>query len=179
MRRLRHRTKSGWTYFVTAKAGQINSAFQVKEMAELVIAKCLQYRSKGNYRVHDYLLMPSHLHLIRRPADSISLEKRMPFIKRGGAHEIHKVRAVTMQTCQSGFYESRVTDSIDDKRKADSIHFNPVLANLVERPKLWPFRSASGSFEWAPIPEGLEPATLGSTPARPNGPTPNSKSASA
>jgi REP element-mobilizing transposase RayT len=63
MGRLTHRSKPGWTYFVTTKAAQNISVFQVKEEADIVIAKMLECRSKGNYLLHDFVLMPNHLHL--------------------------------------------------------------------------------------------------------------------
>src|ERR1700732_4501791 len=113
MGRLTHRTKLGWTYFVTTNAAQNISVFQVKEVADIVIAKMLEYRGEGNYLLHDFVLMPNHLHLIFTPADSVTLEKCMQLIKGGSSHEIHKVRDNKIQIWQPGFHESRVTDSID------------------------------------------------------------------
>jgi len=171
--RLTHHTNPGWTYFITTKATQNISVFQVKEVVDIVVTKMLEYRNKGNYRLHDFVLLPNHLHAILNPTDSVTLEKCLQLIKGGGSHEIHKVRDNKMQIWQSGFHKSRVTDSIDYKKKSDYIRFNPVVAKLVERPELWPFSSASGQFECDPIPQGLKPITLGSTNVGPKGPTPN------
>ena len=55
MGRLTHRTKPGWIYFVTTKAAQSISVFQVKQVAGIVIAKMFEYRSKGNYLLHDFV----------------------------------------------------------------------------------------------------------------------------
>jgi putative transposase len=179
MGRLTHRTKPGWTYFVTTKAAQNISVFQVKQVADIVIAKMLEYRSKGNYLLRDFVLMPNHLHVILTPADTVSLEKCMQLIKGGSSHEIHKVRGDKMEIWQSGFHESRVTDSIDYMKNIDYIRFNPVVASLVDRPELWPFASTSGRYDCDPIPQVLKPIAHSSPNVEPKGPTPDIRSGSA
>jgi putative transposase len=172
MGRLTHRTMPEWTYFVTTKAWQSVSVFSVQEIAHIVVGKVIEYRRRGNYLLHEFVLMPNHLHLILTPSDSVSLEKAMQLIKGGSSHEIHQVRANKMQIWQSGFHESRVTDSTDFKKKADYIRFNPIVAGLAELPQDWPFGSASGKYELDPIPQGLKLAILSSRNVGPKGPTP-------
>jgi len=179
MGRLTHRTKPGWTYFITTKAAQNISVFQVEEVADIVITKMLEYRSKGNYLLHDFVLMPNHLHLILTPDSEVTLEKTMQLIKGGSSYEIHKIRADKMHIWQSGFHESRVTDSSDYKKKSDYIRFNPVVAKLVDRPEDWSFSSACRLSECDPIPQGLKPVAPTLTNVGPKGPTPSSRSASA
>ena len=172
-----HRTSSGWTYFVTTKAWQSVSVFQVQATADLVVSKILEYRDKGNYLLHEFVLMPNHLHLILTPAESVSLEKAIQLIKGGGSHEIHRVRGNKMQIWQSGFHESRVTDWVDYKKKADYVRFNAVAAKLVERPELWPYGSASGHFRLDPIPQGLKPPLFESLNVGAKAPTPKGRKA--
>lgn len=172
MGRLTHRTAPGRTYFVTTKAWQSTPVFQVQETAEVVISKIMEYRDKGSYLLHEFVLMPNHLHLLLTPGESASLEKAMQLIKGGSSHEIHRVRGNKMQIWQSGFHESRVTDWTDYKKKADYIRFNPVAAKLVERPELWPYGSGSGQFSLEPIPQGLKPSNQEQANVGPEGPTP-------
>jgi putative transposase len=110
MGRLTHRTSPGWTYFVTTKAWQNASVFHVQETAEIVVSKILEYRDRGSYLLHEFVLMPDHLHLILTPTVSVSLEKAIQLIKGGSSHEIHRVRGNKMPIWQSGFHESRVID---------------------------------------------------------------------
>jgi putative transposase len=138
----------------------------------------LEYRSKGNCRLHDFVLMPNHLPLILTPAEDVTLENARQWIKGGSSQEIHKVRGNKMQIWQPGFHESRVTDPMNYRKKADSIRFNPGFAKLVERPEDWS-SSVSAQFERGPIPQGLKPVALSSMNAGPNGPTPNLGSKSA
>ena len=157
MGRLTHRTSPGSTYFVTTKTWQNMPVFQVLEVARIAIDKLLEYREKGNYSLHEFVIMPNHLHLILTPADSISLEKAMQLIKGGASHEIRRARSNKMQIWQSGFHESRIRDAMEYRAKSDYIRFNPVVAKLVERPEDWLFCSASGKYPVDPIPQGLKP----------------------
>jgi len=172
MGRLTHRTGEGWSYFITTKAFQSGFLFQVEETARIVVAKLSEYRDKGNYLLHDFVLMPNHLHLILTPAPAISLEKAMQLIKGGSSFEIHKLRGGRTPIWQSGFHESRVTDWMDFKKKADYVRFNPVAGRLVERPEEWQFGSASGRYQLDPIPQGLKPPAALTADVGPKGPTP-------
>ena len=154
---LTHHTGPGWTYFITTKAWESQSRFQVQETAQIVVEKLLEYRDKGNCLLHDFVLMTNHLHLILTPAQGVSLEKAMQLVKGGSSHEIHAARGSKMPVWQSGFHESRVTSWADYQKKRDYVMFNPVAAKLVERPELWPFGSACGKFRLDPIPQGLKP----------------------
>lgn len=171
MGRLIHRTSAGWTYFVTTKAFQSTSAFQVHEVATIVVGKLLEYRDKGNYFLHEFVAMPNHLHVLITPSDTATLERCMQLIKGGSSHEIHRVRGGSMPVWQSGFHDARVKDWKDYGIKADYIRFNPVTAKLVARPEEWLFGSISGQFALDPIPQGLKPNALGAN-VGPKGPTP-------
>jgi putative transposase len=172
MGRLRHCTSPDWTYFVTTKTWQSTFVFQVRETAEIVVRKILEYRDRRNYLLHEFVLMPNHLHLLLTPSPSVTLEKVIQLIKGGSSHEIHKVRGSDVPIWQSGFHESRVRDWLDYKKKSDYVRFNPVAAKLVEQPQGWRFGSASGHYQLDPIPQRLKPDS-NQPNVGPKGPTPN------
>jgi putative transposase len=122
--------------------------------------------------LHEFVVMPNHLHLILTPASSTSLEKPIQLIKGGSSHEIHRVRGNKSQIWQSGFHESRVRDWTDYNNKADYVHFNPVVAKLAARPQDWPYGSASGKYQLDPIPQGLKPLLSEPLNVGPEGPAP-------
>jgi len=179
MGRLTHRTSAGATYFITTKAWQSISVFQVTRVAEILVAKLLEYQRRNNYSLHEFVLMPDHLHLLLTPTESTSLEKAMQLIKGGSSHEIHRVRGDNSQIWQSGFHESKVIDVNDYKNKRDYIYFNPVVAKLVERPEDWLYGSASGKYQLDPIPQGLKPKVAELENVRPECPTPKFTAAKA
>ena len=171
MSRLTHRTSAGWTYFVTTKAFQSANAFQVQEVATIVVGKLLEYRDKGNYLLHEFVVMPNHLHILITPSDTATLERCIQLIKGGSSHEIHRVRGGGMPVWQSSFHDARVKDWKVYRIKVDYIRFNPVTAKLVARPEEWPFGSIGGQFTVDPIPQGLKPTAL-AVNVGPKGPTP-------
>lgn len=171
MGRLTHRTGPGWTYFVTTKSWESTFLFQSVRTAEIVVGKMLEYRDKGNYSLHDFVVMPNHLHLILTPLAS-SLEKCMQLIKGGSSFEINKLQGGRTAIWQSGFHESRVKSWEEYRTKRDYVNFNPVAAKLVERPEDWEFSSASRKYLLDPIPQGLKPVSGQVSNVGPKGPTP-------
>src|SRR5579863_5610181 len=97
MGRLGHRTAPGCTYFVTTKTWENRTIFQVTENAEILIKCLLEYRDKRAYLLHEFVVMPNHLHLLLTPGDETSLEKAMQFIKGGSSHRIHQQRENKIQ----------------------------------------------------------------------------------
>ena len=170
MGRLTHRTGAGWSYFVTTNSWESTFWPQMVRAAEIVVDKMLEYLVKGNYLLHDFVLMPNHLHLTQTPT-SASLEKCMQLIKGGSSFEIHKFRGSRAEIWQAGFHESRITSWTDYQNKRDYIWFNPVAAKFVDRPEQYQFGSASGKFKIDPIPQGLKPVASASANVGPNGPT--------
>jgi putative transposase len=161
MGRLTHRTTPGFTYFVTTKTWQNDEILRVSENAEIVVACILRYRDDGAYQIHEFVVMPNHLHLLLTPSADASIEKAMQLIKGGSSHQIHKVRNHKMQIWQPGFHEESVRDQEDYDRKAEYIHRNPVVAKLVTETEEWSYSSAAKRFKMDSIPERLKTLSSG------------------
>jgi putative transposase len=147
MGRLQHRTSPGSTYFVTTKAWANRSLFQAAETADIVLEVLLRHRAAGGYFLHEFILVPDHLHLLLTPGQTVTLEKAMQLIKGGSSYEIHKRRGHQMEVWQPGFHERTIRDARDFQEKADYIRANPVVAKLVEAPEQWLYSSARGTFQ--------------------------------
>src|SRR5713101_3160981 len=93
----KHRTAPGTSYFVTTKCWQGRAVFQVPENAEILISALFHYREKKAYLLHEFVVMPGHLHLLLTPDATNSLEKTMQLIKGGSSHQIHKERNQRME----------------------------------------------------------------------------------
>jgi len=149
----KHRTAPGTSYFVTTKCWQGRAVFQVSENAEILIEILFHYRDRQDYALHEFVVMPDHLHVLLTPSATTSLEKAIQLIKGGSSHRIHKVRNPKMEIWQVGFYDWTIRDHNDWQAKVEYIHDNPVRAKLVEKAKDWPYSSASGKFSVDPIPD--------------------------
>lgn len=148
----KHRTAPGSSYFVTTKCWKGRAVFQVPENAEIVIEALFNYRARKAYALHEFVVMPDHLHLLLTPSSTASLEKGIQLIKGGSSHRIHKVRSQKMEIWQVGFYDWTIRDHNDWQAKVEYIHNNPVRAKLVQKPEDWPYSSANGKFTLDPIP---------------------------
>lgn len=148
----RHRTAPGSSYFVTTKCWQSRAVFQVPENADILLQIILNHRQRSAYLLHEFVIMPDHLHLLITPSLTTSLEKALQLIKGGSSHAIHKGRDNRMEIWQQGFYDWTVRDADDWDSRVEYIGLNPVRAKLVARPEDWRYSSASGSVVLDPVP---------------------------
>ena len=148
-----HRTAPGASYFVTTRCWQGRTVFQVRGIAEILVQTIFDYRDSGAYLLHEFVIMPDHLHLLLTPGRETSLEKAIQLIKGGSSHRIHKARGQKMEIWQVGFYDWTIRDSEDWCAKVGYIQMNPVRARLVAEPQDWAYSSASGRFKLDPVPE--------------------------
>jgi putative transposase len=148
----KHRTAPGASYFVTTKCWQGRAIFQVPEIARILTVTLFNYRDHGNYLLHEFVVMPNHLHIMLTPSPTTSLEKAVQLIKGGSSYQIHRGRDQKMEIWQEGFYDWTVCDEKDWIAKVEYIRMNPVRANLIEKACDWLYSSANGQFTLDPMP---------------------------
>jgi len=146
MARRTHRTVPGCTEFVTTTTWENRSIFQVTENAEILIRCMLEYRDRGAHLLHEFVVMPNHLHLLLTPGDETSLEKAMELIKDGSSRRIHRQRENKMKIWSSGFHEATIRDAADYEARQSYMSVNPMEAGLAARPEEWTYRSARGDM---------------------------------
>jgi putative transposase len=147
-----HRTVPGASYFVTAKCWEGRNTFQVTEIADILLYTLFHYRDSGAYLLHEFVIMPDHLHLMLTPGSQTSLERAVQLIKGGSLHRIHKERGGRMEIWQAGFHDWTIRDVEDWRAKANYIHMNPVKARLCERVEDWPYSSACSKLALDGVP---------------------------
>jgi putative transposase len=151
----------GFTYFITTKTWENRPIFQVPENAAILLQCILRHRSAGAYLLHEFVIMPNHLHLLITPSDEASLERAMQLIKGGSSHAIHQQRGNKMQIWQHGFHEESVRDLSDYALKAKYIRNNPLHVGLAEKPEDWLYGSAAKRFTIDAPPERLKIGSSG------------------
>jgi putative transposase len=147
------------TYFVSTQTWGRRSLFQSDELARLFIGILYNYRSNGNYLLHEFVVMPNHVHLIITPT-GITLERAMQFIKGGYSHSLRVNGRPTLEIWQPGFTDHRIRDAEDWAEHVEYIHLNPVRAHLCSKPEDFKYSSASGLYESDPVPQRLKPAVF-------------------
>jgi REP-associated tyrosine transposase len=124
-------------FFVTTVSWQRIPIFRNPPNAELMMEVLEHHREQKKYELHEFVIMPDHLHLLLTPAPEISLERTMQLIKGGYSY------------WQESFTNHRIRDEQDYASHAEYIRFNPVRAGLVERPEAYPYSSARVNFQKA------------------------------
>jgi putative transposase len=126
------------TFFVTTATAARLPIFRRDASANLLIETLAHYRDKGKYLLHDFVIMPDHIHLLLTPSEEISLERAVQFIKGGFSFRLRRGRV-----WQQSFTNHRIRDSEDFERHREYIRMNPVHAHLCATPESYPYSSAS------------------------------------
>ena len=145
------------TYFITANAWAGRSIFQSERSASLLVDTLLDYRAKGKYRLHEFVVMPNHIHLLLTPSPDVTLERVMQFIKGGYSYRAGKDLGASLGVWARGYVDHRIRDSQDYDTHREYIHQNPVRRGLASSPETFPYSSANPKFQLDPIPQGLKP----------------------
>jgi len=127
------------TFFVTTKISMGRALLQSERNATLLIDVLRSYVAAGKFQLHDFVVMPNHVHLLIRIAGDMTIEKAMQFIKGGFSFRLKKELGYLGEVWQGGFSEVRVDDRQSLLRHRDYIAQNPVKAGLVDSPEKFPY----------------------------------------
>ena len=83
---------------------------QSERDATLMIDVLRSYVAAGKFRLHDFVVMPNHLHLLITVREGMTIEKVMQFIKGGFSYRLKKETGYMGEVWQRGFSETRVED---------------------------------------------------------------------
>jgi putative transposase len=139
-------------FFVTTVTAQRQPIFRREATSNLLIDTLAHYRDQRKFLLHEFVVMPDHLHALITPGDEISLERAMQFIKGGFSFRLHAHGPVW----QASFSNHRVRDREDYQKHREYIRLNPVRARLAARAEEYPYSSAPGRFPLDPAMQGLK-----------------------
>ena len=160
MRPKRETTRSNdYAYFVSTQTIGRESLFQVERWARLMLSTLNHYDGPG-YKLHAYVIMPDHLHLLITPIESV--EKSVQLIKGGFSFRAKKELEWNGEIWQPGFTDHRIRDEEDWKRHLVYIRSNPIEARLVGSIALYEFIG----FPNSEFPRGLKPSSIGAANVR-------------
>jgi putative transposase len=74
---------SSRVFFATTKTSMGKRLFQSRRNAELLIEVLRSYVAARKFRLHDFVVMPDHLHLLVAIENNMTIEKAMQLIKGG------------------------------------------------------------------------------------------------
>ena len=112
---------------------------QSERNATLLIDVLRSYVAGRKFQLHDFVVMPDHVHLLITVGGAMTIERAMQFVKGGFSFRLRKESGYLGEVWQRGFSEVRVDDRESFLRYRDYIAENPVKAGLVDSPEEFPY----------------------------------------
>jgi len=131
----RRRTTTSGTFLITSVAHNRRRIFQVDATARLCIEILQRYRRQGLYKLHAFVVMPDHIHLL---ITTENLPEAMKHIRGGFSHAL----ASKFEVWQSDFDDREIHNEKGYLDARHYIHQNPVRAGLVVNAEDYPYSSA-------------------------------------
>jgi putative transposase len=144
------------TFFVTTSIQDKRALLQSILSAELCMKVLDDYREQGKFALHEFIVMPDHVHLLLTVDRDISIERALQFIKGGFFFRAGKELGFQAPVWQKGFSEVRVLDEASFDQFTIYIRNNPVRARLASTTEEFPFSSAGSCIALDPRPQGLK-----------------------
>ncbi len=127
------------TFFVTTKTSMGRRLLQSERNAMLFIDVLRAYMAAGKFKVHDFVVMPDHVHLLLTVGKEMSVERAMQFVKGGFSYRLKKEFGYSGEVWQRGYSEVRVEGNANFARHREYITNNPVKAGLAASPGEFPY----------------------------------------
>jgi putative transposase len=150
MSRIVRGVRQAGVYFVTSDTWERRAIFSKPEAARIVLGQLLSCRERGFYKLHAFVIMPDHLHVLLTPSQSTTIEKAMQMIKGGSAHQIGLENPHRFPIWHAGFHDRWMRNASEYRESKRYIEQNPVVAKLAEKPDEYEMSSASGRYPLDP-----------------------------
>lgn len=148
MTKLRHWDIPGTVRFVTFSCYLRRPYLEQPNAKQLLVEEIDRARSKHQFKIVGYVLMPEHVHLVLFPSDDMRLGLVIREIKSRSAKRYFAQSGVAPAGVTRVFWQRRCYDhncrSIESVReKVRYCHRNPVKRGLVESASDWEWSSYS------------------------------------
>lgn len=100
-------------------------------------------KDKFRFRLANFCVMPTHIHLLIEPGEGTNLSMIMQWIKTRLARRWNFIRGSTDHVWGNRYFARAIKDHWEFEDVMNYIDQNPVKAGLVEKPSDW---KASGAF---------------------------------
>lgn len=137
-----HKTGRARTFFVTTSTSGQRSLFQTDRMASLLVDVLRSYVREYRFKIHDFTVMPNHVHILLTIPGDTTIEQAMQLIKGNFSFRAKKELGFCREIWQRGFSDVRITNPESFFQHREYIDQNPVKMGLVEAPEQFPYCSA-------------------------------------
>jgi putative transposase len=115
-----------------------------------------KYRDQGKYKLHGFVLMPDHFHVLLTPGPEVTIERAVQLVKGGSARQIGLLLDYKFPIWQRGFSDHRIRDWQDYQTHMRYLEQNPAKRRLVASAAEYRWSSMSGDYVMDDVPQGLK-----------------------
>jgi len=112
---------------------------QSERNAKLLVDVLRSLVAQRKFELHDFVVMPDHLHLLLTVYDEMTIEKAMQLIKGRFSHRLSHEFGYKGEVWQRGFTEEQVMNRESFRAHREYIAQNPVKVGLVASADEFPF----------------------------------------
>jgi len=112
---------------------------QSERNAKLLVDVLRSLVAQRKFELHDFVVMPDHLHLLLTVYNEMTIEKAMQLIKGRFSHRLSHEFGYKGEVWQRGFTEEQVMNRESFRAHREYIAQNPVKVGLVASADEFPF----------------------------------------
>jgi putative transposase len=127
------------TFFVTTGTSMGRRLLQSERNAGLLIDVLRSLVAEHKFQLHDFVIMPDHVHLLLTVEDSMTVEKAMQLVKGRFSHRLSHEAGYKGEVWLRGFSEVQVMNRESLETHREYIAQNPVKAGIVASADEFPF----------------------------------------
>jgi putative transposase len=127
------------TFFATTKTSMGRRLLQSERNAQLLIDVLRSLVAERKFELHDFVIMPDHLHLLFTVHDEMTIEKAMQLVKGRFSHRLSHEFGYKGEVWQRGFTEEQVMNRESFEKHREYVAQNPVKAGIVASADEFPF----------------------------------------
>jgi REP-associated tyrosine transposase len=130
------------TFFAGCKTFMERRFFEAQNEAELFIDVLRTNTLAGKFKLHDFVVMPDHFHVLLTVDERTSIERAIQLIKGGYSFRRNTELGLLGEIWPPGFSDVRIRDRKSFLAHKKYIDENPVKAGLAKSAEEYPYCSA-------------------------------------
>ena len=141
--RLERRYGQGELHFITFSCSRRRPLLGTVEARDCFVRILAEVRSRYEFRLIGYVVMPEHVHLLMSEPRTGDPSKVLQVLKQRVSHIllVKNRKFIEQHFWQRRFYDFNVWTGGKITEKLEYMHLNPVKRNLASHPKNWPWSS--------------------------------------
>ncbi|ABF43462.1 protein of unknown function DUF1568 [Candidatus Koribacter versatilis Ellin345] len=143
------------THFITAPTFHRKRLFQNQKYGDLLTETLLSFRESYPVQIHDYVIMPDHVHVLLTIYGDLPANDAMQKLQRHFAEQVAQQFGYNGEVWETSFHNDQVNNAEDCARCVKKIHSNPVRVGFCDKPGEYRMSSKASRWVLDPLPENL------------------------